>query len=231
MQIKLSYKLFLLLVLSFVVGLSNPSMVDAAEKKDKSARKAALILQKMKQDMEAEKTAMQIQFDTQKKVFEDQLKLKENDLNQSIKQLDESVRKAKILSTVLAKTKDEKVAVETKLVATQINLEATQKNLADTTAQLKKANEDLSFNDNQRKTQSSNLAQTTKQVNECVEKNAKLHQFGTELIQIYDKPDRYNAAMRKENFFQLKRVELENLLQNQQDKLDDAKFTNRKQAY
>jgi len=37
--------------------------------------------------------------------------------------------------------------------------------------------------------------------------------------------------MRKEQFFQLKRVELENLLQGYQDKLDDARFVNKKLAY
>ena len=90
---------------------------------------------------------------------------------------------------------------------------------------------DLKFNDNQRKIISSNLAQNTKAVNECEVKNAKLHQFGTELIQIYDKPISYENAMRSEKFFQLKRVELENILQNQQDRLDDARFVNQKSAY
>jgi hypothetical protein len=37
--------------------------------------------------------------------------------------------------------------------------------------------------------------------------------------------------MRKEKFFQLKRVELENILQSKQDALDEAKFSNRKSAY
>ena len=84
----------------------------------------------------------------------------------------------------------------------------------------------MKFNDNQRKTLSTNLAQTTKAVNDCEVKNVKLHQFGTELIQIYDKPSNYDAAMRKEQFFQLKRVQLENILQDRQDKLDDARFVN-----
>lgn len=231
MQPKLRYKLLFLLVISFAIGLSTPSIVDAAEKKDKSARKAALMMQKMKQDMEAEKLAMQTQFDTQKKVLEDQLKLKEEDLTKSLKQLAALERKAKNLSVELAKSKDEKAVVDSKLAATQTNLETTQKNLTDTSTLLKKANDDLSFNDNQRKTLSNNLAQTTKSVNECVDKNARLHQFGTELIQIYDKPESYDAMMRKEKFFQLKRVELENILQKQQDKLDDSKFTNRKSAF
>ena len=116
--------------------------------------------------------------------------------------------------------------METKQQQTQAQLETTQKNLTDLKAQHQQAQTDLKFNDNQRKTLSTNLAQTTKLVNECEEKNIKLHQFGTELIQIYDKPSSYDAAMRKEQFFQLKRVELENILQNKQDKLNDAQFIN-----
>jgi hypothetical protein len=36
--------------------------------------------------------------------------------------------------------------------------------------------------------------------------------------------------MRKEKFFQLKRVELENIMQNQQDKLDEQRFSAGKSA-
>jgi hypothetical protein len=121
--------------------------------------------------------------------------------------------------------------LEIKQQQIQVDLEATQKNLADLKVQYQQAQADLKFNDNQRKTLSTNLAQTIKSVNECEEKNIKLHQLGTELIQIYDKPSSYEAMMRKEQFFQLKRVELENILQNKQDKLNDAQFINRKSAF
>jgi len=50
-------------------------------------------------------------------------------------------------------------------------------------------------------------------------------------VQIYDDPSRYEAIMRKEKFFQLKRVELENILQNQQDKLDEARFVRPTKPY
>ena len=68
-------------------------------------------------------------------------------------------------------------------------------------------------------------------MDECTIKNGKLHQFGTELIQLYDKPSTYEAAMRKEQFFQLKRVELENILQCKQDGLDEARYVNKKSDY
>jgi DNA repair exonuclease SbcCD ATPase subunit len=223
-----SYRILFLIFLSFAIGFMQPNTVYAAEKKDKAARRAQLMMQKMKQDMEAEKAAMQAQFDAQKKELEDKLKINEEEFS---KQLAKAERKNKNLEAEVKKVNIEKTALETKLQQTQAQLETTQKNLADLKTQHNQALADLKFNDNQRKTLSTNLAQTTKAVNDCEVKNAKLHQFGTELIQIYDKPSAYEAAMRKEQFFQLKRVELENILQSQQDKLDDARFVNKKSAY
>lgn len=231
MKYLLSYKTLFLIILSFAIGFMQPNIANAAEKKDKSARRAALMMQKMKQDMEAEKAAMQTQFDTQKKELEDKLNIKDEEFLKLDKQLTTAERKNKNLDAEIKKLSTEKAALETKLQQTLAQLEALQKNLADSKTQHNQALADLKFNDNQRKTLSTNLAETTKTVNDCEVKNAKLHQFGTELIQIYDKPSSYEAAMRKEQFFQLKRVELENILQDKQDKLDDARFVNKKSSY
>lgn len=231
MKLISSHKIVFLILLAFAVGLVQPNMAHAAEKKDKSAKRVALMMQKMKQDMEAEKAALQAQFDTQKKELEDKLKNKDEELASHDKKLTTAKNVNKNLESEIKKVNAEKAAVETKQQQTQAQLETTQKNLAELKAQHQQAQTDLKFNDNQRKTLSTNLAQTTKSVNECEEKNIKLHQFGTELIQIYDKPSSYDAVMRKEQFFQLKRIELENILQNKQDKLDDAQFINRKSAF
>ena len=225
------YKVLLIILLSFGVGFILPTTADAAEKKDKSARRAALMMQKMQQDMQAEKAAMQTQFDTQKKLLEDDLKLKAEQLEKLNKSVASLERKNKATQADLDKTIAEKTALDAKLTQTQTTLETTQKSLADLKDKHNQSLADLKFNDNQRKTLSANLADTTKLVNSCEAKNTKLHQFGSELISIYDKPSSYEAAMRKEQFFQLKRVELENILQNQQDKLDQERFTSKKTAY
>jgi len=214
---------FLMACLAFSLAFPLPSV--AAEKKDKAAKRAALMMQKLKQDMEVEKASMQTQFDVQKKVLEDQLLAKDDALKKSDGALLAAESKVKNLGTQLKKTTDEKVVVETKLADTQSKLDVTQSNLTNLQAQNTQALADLKFNDNQRKTLSTNLADATKQLNTCAAKNIKLHQFGSELIQIYDKPSQYQAVMRKEQFFQLKRVELENILQNQQDKLDEERFS------
>ena len=224
------YRIAFLLLLAFAVGFMQPNIADAAEK-DKASRRAALMMQKMKQDMEAEKATMQMQFDTQKKELEDKLKNSDEELEKASKLLATDESKKKALEGEIKKVTLAKEAVDAKQLQTQAQLETTQKNLDDLKTQYQQAQADLKFNDNQRKTLSTNLAQTTKSLDVCEIKNAKLHQFGTELIQIYDKPDSYNAVMRKEQLFQFKRVELENILQNRQDQLNEELVVKKKAAY
>jgi chromosome segregation ATPase len=241
MKNSLSHKLMSLFIVALLIGAIHPNTAFAAEK-DKSARRAALMMQKMKQDMQtqmdADKAAMQAQLDTQKKEsdakllnLEAKLKSKEEQLAIVSKKIAAAESKNNALESDGKKITLEKTAIETKQQQTQTLLENTQKSLDELKTQHQQALADIKFNDNQRKTLSTNLAQTTKSVNECEAKNAKLHQFGSELIQIYDKPANYEATMRKEQFFQLKRVELENILQGYQDKLDDVRFENKKLAY
>ena len=221
-------------MLLMAITFAFPQSVNAAEK-DKSARRAALMMQKMKQDMQAQmdadKAAMQAQLDTQKKEFEGKLTSKDEELAKQAKKLAAAERKNNALEANIAKETAEKVALESKFQLTKSTLDTTQNNLAELKKQYAQAQADLNFNDNQRKTLSTNLAQTNKEMDECTIKNGKLHQFGTELIQIYDKPNAYDAAMRKEQFFQLKRVELENILQSKQDNLDEARYVNKKADY
>ena len=166
-----------------------------------------------------------------KKALEEKLKVSDALVLAVEKQLSLSEKKNKNLAAEVKKNNAEKAVLDASLLKTKAELEATQGDLTVLKGQYSQAQADLKFNDNQRKTLSSNLAKTTQSVNECEVKNAKLHQFGTDLIQIYDKPSKYEAAMRKESFFQLKRVELENLLQDKQNSLDEAKFSSQKSAF
>lgn len=217
-------KIIALILIPFLFGLMFAQPSFAAEKKDKAARKAALMMQKMKQDMEAEKATLQAQFATEKKALEDQLQTETEAKTLAEKKLATAETKIRSLSSELTKTNAEKTALDAQLTQTKATLETTQTNLTDLTTQHKQALADLAFNDGQRKTLSTNLAETTKSLNTCEDKNSKLYAYGKELVQLYDNPTLYESVMRKEKFFQLKRVELENILQNQQDKLDDARF-------
>jgi len=219
-----SHKILWLLLASLAIGFVYPDSAIAAEKKDKAARRAALMVQKAKQEMEQEKVNMQAQFDLQKKELEDKVKSNDEQLQKRSANLGAAQRKLGGLQSELTKVNGEKTALEIKQQELQALLESTQKSLADVTLQFKQAQADLKVNDNQRKTLSSNLSKTNVSLSSCEQKNANLHQFGSDLIDIYDKPSLYTAIMRDEPFFQLKRVELENILQNQQDKIDGEKI-------
>lgn len=216
------YKYFYLVIASLAIIIVCSSNTYAAEK-DKSSRRAALMIQKIKQDMEAEKATMQKGFDDQKKELE--AKLTESD--EQVKKLNVSLTTAKnkvtVLQSDLKKTNDEKLATEDKLAKTQTTLESTQKNLSDLTQKYQQAQADLKVNDAQRKTLVTNVADTSKALAVCTAKNTKLYNLGTDLVKVYENPSSYQAAMRKESFFQLKRVELENTMQNYQDQLNDER--------
>lgn len=214
-----------------IVSLILMPVTYAAEKKDKSAKRAALMMQKMKQDMQAqmeqEKAAMQAQFDVQKQEQETKIKAQDGQL----KMLSNAQYRAKKSESELAKLTADKTALEAKQEKTEAEVATLTKELADLKAKYNQALADLKFNDTQRKTQLANLSETTQQLNSCEDKNAKLHQYGTELVAIYDTPSSYTKAVRQEGFFQLKRVELENILQDQKDKIDEARFETKKSVH
>jgi chromosome segregation ATPase len=216
MKLIISHKVLWILIASLAIGFAYTDNAIAAEKNDKAARRAQQMLQKARQDMEQEKVNMQTQFDLEKKELEEQIKINDEQLKKRSASLGAVQRK-------LGQIETEKTALESKLLETQTLLEMAQKNLEDLTIQHKQAQLDLKINDTQRKTLTTNLASTNLSLRTCEQKNSKLHQFSTDLIKIYDKPSIYNSVMRDEPFFQLKRVELENILQDQQDKVDDEK--------
>lgn len=211
-----------LLALGVVIGMTlnyfetTPSAeTKTAEKSDdaKAVRRAQLMMQKIKQDSEAQIANMQAQFNAEKKVYDDTIASQEV----SIEELEGDLKKTK---GYLNRTKKEKKAVEETLMETETTLATTQASLEDLQAEHKKKLADLKFNERQRNTLSKNLAKNNKILDATVAKNQKLYAYGKELIEIYDDPSRYDAVMRKEKFFQLKRVELENILQGKLNLMD-----------
>jgi chromosome segregation ATPase len=63
------------------------------------------------------------------------------------------------------------------------------------------------------------LVQTRGRAMACEDKNTELYKFGKELIDLYGKQDVLTSIGSKEPFTRLKRVEVENLMQDYEDKL------------
>lgn len=196
---------------------------DAAEKQDKAAKRAAILMQKMKQDLEAEKSAMQAQFEQEKKGLSQALDQAQNERLSHSSKLQGQLRRNQQLQSDNQKLAQEKEALSAQLKQLQVQLAEQTQRLEASEQQLKVATADLNMNDNQRKSLLAKVSATHQQLTSCEEKNQRLYTYGHELISLYDDATLYQKILRSEPFFQLKRVELENILQDKQTQLLENK--------
>lgn len=213
-----------LLIVFLSVNHVAPSF--AADKKDKSAKRAAMMMQKLKQDFEVEKANLQTQFETEKKALSEKLDSAETAHQELKGKLSSQLRKTQSLSADLDKVTSEKSALEKKQAETAQLLAITEKKVAELSEQLSNAQRDLKVNEQQRGVLAKQVSNKHQSWVECTAKNQKLYELGQELIHIYDSPSSFTKAMRQESFFQLKRVELENLLQEKQDQINAQHVSN-----
>jgi len=215
------------IILSLLVGVClmggyvTHSM--AAEKQDKAAKRAAILMQKMKQDLEAEKSAMQTQFDQEKQGLSQALGEAQSSQKAHSAKLQGQVRRNQQLESDKQKLSQEKDALSAQLQQLQAQLAEQAQRLETTEQQLKVAKADLATNDGQRKGLVSKVSATHQQLVACEEKNSRLYSYGHDLVDLYADASAYQRVLRAEPFFQLKRVELENILQGKQTQLLENK--------
>jgi chromosome segregation ATPase len=209
----------LMLTASF---LANPAL--AADKKDKAARRA----QQMVQQIQQEKAQLQSQLDQamQAKALLDADMAKALEENATLKtKLGAANRKIDGLEISLKEMTAERLAFEAKLLKTQVELEATKTALNELDVKYQANLYDLKVNEQQRANLTATTIQKTKVIDACLAKNAKLYDYGLELVKLYENPSLYKQVVLTEKFSQIKRVELENILQNYNDKIDLEKAT------
>jgi chromosome segregation ATPase len=203
-------------LISFLLfALVSAGYAEAAQKDKQSKRNNQISqLRQQKAQLEADNQAKVAELAEKEKA------LQEASRNASI--AGGSLKKVKALlansSSELEKTKEILAQKETELGQTKSDLELLNQ-------QHKQALADLDFNNQQRKTQVENIKETTKRFNDCSTKNELLYSHGKFLTEIYQNQSFYENVMRNEKFFQLKRVELENILQGKLDQLDSANMT------
>lgn len=205
----------------FIVGYASNSV--AAEKQDKAAKRAAILMQKMKQDLEAEKSAMQAQFEQEKKGLSQALDQAQNERVSHSAKLQGQVKRNQQLQSDNQKLGQEKEALSAQVKQLQSQLAEQTQRLELTEQQLKVAKADLDVNDRQRKSLVEKVSLSHQQLVSCEEKNSRLYTYGHELVNLYADAGAYQRLMRAEPFFQLKRVELENILQGKQTQLLENK--------
>jgi chromosome segregation ATPase len=213
----LTIKVMLGLFLSISL-LANPAL--AADKKDKASRRV--------QQIQQEKAQLQSQLDQtlQAKAVLDADMAKAQEDNIALKSRSAAAsRKISGLETSLKEMTAERMDFEAKLLKTQTELEATKTALSELDAKHQANLYDLKINEQQRTNLTATTIQKTKVIDACVAKNAKLYDYGLELVKLYENPSLYRRIVLNEPFSQLKRVELENILQNYNDKIDLEKAT------
>lgn len=215
-------KQILVLILGTLLFGSISSVI-AAEKQDKAAKRAAILMQKMKQDLEAEKSAMQAQFEQEKKGLSQALDQAQSEQRSHSAKMQGQVKRNQQLQVDNQKLSQEKDALSAQVQQLQAQLAEQAQRLESTEQQLKVAKADLNTNDNQRKGLVAKVSATHQQLVSCEEKNSRLYSYGHELVNLYADASAYQRIMRVEPFFQLKRVELENILQGKQTQLLENK--------
>lgn len=207
----------ILLISTLIIGLLSANITFAADKKDKSARRNAQMIQQLRQqqaELASAKEAQDVELANKEKALQD--------ASRDAAAAESSLKRVKAefgrSSNELKKFKDVLAEKETELTQTKSELEALQQ-------QYQQALADLSANEQQRKSQIESVALNNKLLNACTEKNQLLYAHSKSLIDIYETPSIYDSVMRKEPFFQLKRVELENILQDKFDQIIDAKVS------
>jgi hypothetical protein len=209
---------FLVSILLATSLLANPVL--AAEKKDKASRRA----QQMVQQIQQEKAQLQAQLDQElqaKAAMEADL-AKAQAENVAIKsKLSAANVKIDGLEVNLKEMTAERLAFEAKLMKTQIELQATKTALNELDVKYQGTVYDLKVNEQQRANLTATSIQKTKLIDACVAKNNKLYDYGLDLVKLYENPTEYKKVVLTEPFSQLKRVQLENILQDYNDKIDE----------
>ena len=104
---------------------------------------------------------------------------------------------------------------------------ATQKSQGASIAKLQdsygKTSQALSSRDADAKRLDAVVARLRPQLQSCETKNASLYKIGEEVLDLYDKQDIFDLASR-EPITKLKRVEIENAMQDYEDKMRDSKI-------
>lgn len=210
-----------LLSLSFLGFYAEPTA--AAEKQDKAAKRAAILMQKMKQEMEAEKTALQSQFEQEKKGLSQALDQAQSAQRSHSAKLQGQLKRNQQLEVDNQKLQNDKSALTTQLAQLQTQLAEKTQQLVAAEQQLKVAHASQENNEQQRKQLLSKVSDSHQKLTSCEEKNSRLYAYGHELVNLYDNASIYQKVLRSEPFFQLKRVELENILQEKHSQLLENK--------
>jgi chromosome segregation ATPase len=181
--------------------LSSPSQ--AAESREREQLKR---LQQSQRKLEQEKA----QLARDKAALDGQLKEAQDRLDEAGRRAQGAAARAAVLDRELKAAKAEKESLAGRLAEAE-------KKLAETGEALRKAEAAGRQLD-------AGLKQTAQSLGACEAKNEKLHGYGTELLRKYEAKGCGEAMLQAEPFTGLRRVEIENYVEDTRDRLDEQKL-------
>lgn len=196
-----------------VLLLMNP--VHAAGKKD-PAKEAQRRMQMQIKQIQDEKAALEQEKAALNQELE-ALKKKTSEIESSVARANRSKATAEKEADALKQTKTE---LSEKIAQLEKQFQETEKTLRETQRSLQ-----LETSQKQRLEQ--NLGVRGKELGVCEAKNAKLYQYQVEMISRAQKRGSLDVLLEREPLLQMKRVEIENLLEEYRDKIDNEQIVKR----
>lgn len=188
------------------MSVLSASSVYAADQKSDREQVQLRRLQQVQRKLEQEKTQLgeeKAQLSEEKALLDTELTKTKELLHQSSRNAEELAARSAVLDRELSVIRLEKVALTERLAET---MEALKKSVT-TARQLDEG-----------------LKQNSALLSSCETRNEKLHSYGVELLDRYEKKSCSDAMLKADPFTQLKRVEIENLKEDYRDKLDEQKL-------
>ena len=190
-----------------LVGLMTvQSAVAAEDKKTSREREQIRKLQQAQMQLESDKTRLQ-----QEKT---QLEIQSKELAEESAKKEKALAAAAQRSSALSKQQD----------ATRTELSQIQKKLEETSMREKDLSIRLASSDGENKKLQAALKTSQGEVNVCETKNEALYLHGSELLAKIDGQSALDKLLAKEPIFGIRRVEIENTVQEYRDKFDSGRL-------
>ncbi len=213
----LRVRLVVLLVLgSLACGSAFAASDKKASREKEAMRRAQMQLQQVQGQiatLEQEKAALGIE--------RDQARKEAKAAQAKLRKLDKRLSEEKAHGEQLAKDLE---AVKQDLAATQTRLADTETKLAETAKNLGQTQQTLARSEADKRQLEGVKARQEREIASCEGKNLQLYQTGRALMTRFEQKTCGEILAQKEPFTGLKRVEVENLLEEYRDKLDEQKL-------
>lgn len=215
----------LVMLMLCTLGMAGNTSAAADDKKERDAqRKLRLMMQSMQQEkaaLESEKNSLSEQVKSLNKEVSD---LKKNSTNVSRKK-DARVGE---LEKELLSAKEENLRLSSKLQTTQSSLEDLTGKSQESLRSLQKDFQTSIDQGNTCKSKlqesASNVSRQSQLIEMCEKKNMALYELNIDILDKYKKKGVWSALLQTEPFTQIKKVEMENIIQEYKEKLENQRM-------